>query len=147
MGSRRYPWGDSIVGSQVNYYASGDPYETGPHTWTTPVGFYDGQLRQKGDFNWPDSRTTYQTTGGVNGYGLFDMAGNVREWCNDWYQGDYYDSSPMDNPTGPSEGGHRVFRGGIWFDYEYRCRVANRFYDAQSYRSFRVGFRIVLDHG
>ncbi len=151
VGSRRYPWGDSIVGSQVNYYASGDPYETGPHPWTTPVGFYDGRRQHKADFNWPDNRTTYQTTSGANGYGLFDMAGNVREWCNDWYQSDYYDSSPMDNPTGPSDGSHRVLRSGIWYhfenEYEYRCRVAYRFYDARLYRNFSVGFRIVLDHG
>ena len=51
---------------------------------------------------------------GKSPYGIFDMAGNVREWVSDWYDNDYYKNSPKQNPTGPSKGGFKVIRGGSW---------------------------------
>ena len=142
---KRYPWGDTIATTQANYGPSGDPYESGAYPWTTPVGFYDGLLHQKADFGWPGSATSYQTTSGVNGYGLHDMAGNVWEWCNDWYSDSYYSSSPGFNPMGPTSGSYRVLRGGFWDCGTSGLRVAYRDYCSPSGRTSSVGFRLALD--
>jgi formylglycine-generating enzyme len=91
-----YPWGDTINGSQANYVGSGDPFGG----FTTPVGYYNGN----------------QTPPGVNmanGYGLYDMAGNVWELCWDW-QGPV--SYGLADPTGPLTGTNRSARGGAWSD-------------------------------
>ena len=81
----------------------------------------------------------------ANGYSLYDMAGNVWEWCNDWYDSNYYGTSPYDNPTGPASGSGRVPRGGCWGNDAILCRVAYRFNFSPGDRSFGLGFRIVLD--
>ncbi len=131
-----YPWGNSIDGSKANYYDSGDPYETGAFPHTTPQGYYDGN----------------QIPSGVdmaNGYGLYDMSGSVWEWCNDWYDDQYYqacvDYGIYDNPTGPpySPYGYRVYRGGSWFSYgiNLRCSVRERNYPIILPEI--VGFRLV----
>jgi formylglycine-generating enzyme required for sulfatase activity len=161
----RFAWGDpNISHSQANYYSpweEGSPYYSydesptegfhplwndGIYPYTSPVGFFDGTMKYKGDYNWPGSATSYQTTSGANGYGLYDMSGNVWEWCNDWYDGNYYDVSPYDNPTGPASGSYRVLRGGAWIVHANHCRVANRgtFMPLPDYRIFSTGFRIVL---
>jgi len=148
LAGKRYPWGDSIVTSQANYSDSGDPYEAGGYPWTTSVGFYDGQLRQKADFNWPGSQSSYQTSSGVNGYGLYDMTGNLWEWCNDWSDQpdyDYYQNSPDENPKGPASGAARVLRGGAWLHgTAHDCRVARRGHHPPPNRRIFIGFRIVL---
>jgi serine/threonine protein kinase len=77
----------------------------------------------------------------ANGFGLYDVVGNVREWVYDWYQDNYYGSSPFANPTGADSGGHRVARGGVWFNSEDDLHVANRLILDPSYSNYDLGFR------
>ena len=79
-----------------------------------------------------------------NPWGLYDMHGNVWEWCSDRYDGNYYGSSPSADPKGPSSGSIRVYRGGSWIINAGRCRSADRGRNWPDYRSLYVGFRVAL---
>jgi formylglycine-generating enzyme required for sulfatase activity len=79
----------------------------------------------------------------ANEWGLYDMHGNVYEWCWDWYSSTYYSSSPAQNPTGPVSGINRVERGGSWTSDSQSLRSAYRDYLDPSYVSAALGFRIV----
>jgi len=80
-----------------------------------------------------------------NELGIYDMTGNVREWCHDWYDEDYYSNSETKNPKGPSEGRTRVNKGGKWNDYPVSLRISYRGYATSSLGTFGIGFRIIKD--
>jgi formylglycine-generating enzyme required for sulfatase activity len=123
---RRYPWGDNIDSSYANY----------DDNYTTPVGYYDGSLRG-----------SYQTNDGSSPYGAYDMAGNVFEWCSDWYSSSYYSTSPTTNPLGPVTGSYRVLRGGSWYYGPYSLRSAYRSpYYHPTYTNSHIGFRCVREY-
>ena len=90
------------------------------------------------------SKTHDVKTKQANELGIYDMSGNVYEWCQDWYDSNYYSSSPETNPTGPTSGSSRVLRGGSWGSSAGYCRVSYRNYYYPGSRNYYGGFRLAL---
>jgi sulfatase modifying factor 1 len=130
-----------LDGQRANYLDSGAPFQAGDYPWTTPVGFYNGELHYKVDFDWPGSETSYQTQDARSYYGCYGLSGNVQEWCHDWYSDTYYSSSPGSNPTGPATGVYRVLRGNSWLGQPSGCRSAWRHRSTPVNRNHTYGFR------
>ena len=119
---KKYPRGNDITHDDANYSSIG-----GKDKWegTSPVGSF-----------------------APNGYGLYDMAGNVYNWCSDWYSSNYYTNSPNNNPQGPSGGTYRVLRGGSRGSNanDLRCAYRNFNWPQHTYVPLKlVGFRCVRD--
>jgi sulfatase modifying factor 1 len=144
LAARRFPCGDTISHSQANYFSW---WEAG-----SPYYFYDVSPSDGYHPTWNDRVYPYTSPLGsfaANGYGLYDMAANVFEWCNDWYQYSYYIGRPDPDvdPTGPpGPQTYRVLRGGGWNRDAELSRVATRtnsFFPGSGFTS--LGIRIVLD--
>jgi formylglycine-generating enzyme required for sulfatase activity len=124
---KTYPWGDEqrpddkfMMNAWSGTFPTEDTGKDG-HAGLAPVGRYP-----------------------ANGYGLYDMAGNVWEWCADWYGADYYAGSPVDNPAGPDRGGEKIMRGGSWLCNDSYCtgyRVSHRNKAAPDSGLTNTGFR------
>lgn len=129
---RLYPWGGDIDSGRVNYWDSGDPYDNNP----TPVGFFDGR-NEKG----------FQTIDSPGPYGTYDLAGNVREWCHDWYKWNYYSKAPLKNPIGPGDGNDKVVRGGGYLFHTDKLRTTFRSSFEPGTTNSYIGFRCVIRPG
>lgn len=116
---KQYSCGDVIDEYKANYYTS---------------IFASNKLKPVGSFP-------------ANPYGLYDISGNVWEWCSDWYQNTYYRNSPAADPRGPEEGIYRVFRGGSWINRAEHLRCSERARNVPTHRSHVVGFRCARSAG
>jgi sulfatase modifying factor 1 len=116
---RRYPWGNTFDKANANVVNTA-AFDTGMKVGSFPKG--------------------------VSPYGVLDMAGNVMEWCSDWYSKDYYSSSPKKNPKGPATGAYRVIRGGSFFVEPFDVRTYARQAGWPELQAWRMlGFRLARD--
>jgi formylglycine-generating enzyme required for sulfatase activity len=112
-----------------------------------PFHYGDSLSSTQANFHSNLGRTTRVGSYEANAFGLYDMHGNVWEWCADWYDTNYYKHSPRKDPKGPATGTRRVLRGGSWGYNGGNCRSAYRGNYDPGYRSVGSGFRVVLVAG
>jgi len=136
LSGRRFPWGDTISHTQANYYSKSEYFYD-----VSPTRGYHPTWSSDGIYPYTSSVGSFA----ASGFGLYDMAGNVEEWCNDWFAVGYYSSSPYYNPPGPTSGFSRVIRGGCWTLLAGYSRVACRGDYSPGYRYYGLGFRCVLN--
>lgn len=137
LNAKRFPWGDTISQTQANYYGSTSSYnyDLGPNGYN-PIGSIGGT----------SPATSPVSSFAANGYGLYDMSGNIWEWVWDWYDSTYYGqpAATQDNPRGPAAGSsYRVLRGGGWNSSATYARCADRSSSVPDVASFLIGFRCV----
>lgn len=120
------------AGSNKQYSFGNDPMKLRDYAWFNYNS--DGRVHPVGQKR-------------PNQFGLYDMPGNVWEWCSDWYSSDYYrecyQQGTVEYPQGPKAGSNRVIRGGSWDSYAVSCRSTNRLSNAPYDRGGKVGFRLV----
>jgi formylglycine-generating enzyme required for sulfatase activity len=123
------------------------PFNTGSNL-TTAQGNYDGNYpynnNPKGEYR---GKTLPVGSFEPNAWGLYDMHGNVSEWCEDWYDSNFYTTAEAKktNPLNIKQGEYRSLRGGSWFFNGRYCRSAYRSYGTPSYYNFTYGFRVVFE--
>ena len=110
---------------------------------------YAGTSSNLGDYAWyrdnSNSNTHPVAQKMPNGFGLYDMSGNVQEWCSDIYDKSYYKNSPAKDPKGAKSGSSCVLRGGSWFMNVAFCRLSNRNFNFPQSRYNDIGFRLAMD--
>ncbi len=116
---RIWPWGDAFGVQNANIKGEQDGYQ-----YTALPGQFEG---------------------GRSPYGIYDMAGNGAEWVADWYDEKAYEATPIQNPTGPKNGNHRVVRGGSWAETAVNVRTTKRFAARQGRADSIIGFRCAKD--
>jgi|GEM_PF-1853313 len=133
-GSRhtKYSWGDGSPSGKKGGNVADKTAKARHSGWTVFENYTDGHVYTApvGQFD-------------PNDFGLYDMTGNVWEWCSDWYGSDYYKNTLSKDPKGPGSGNYRVLRGGSWRSNPEYCRVAFRFNDDPLIRDLDFGFRVV----
>ena len=130
LSGQRFPWGNTISESQANYlgYTTLYSYDLGPNGYSATYA--------SGGYPYTSPVGSFAS----NGYGLFDMAGNICEWCGDWDGTPYVGGS---DPRGPATGNARVYRGGYWSDFAYNTRCAHRGSNNPNVANYIIGFRCV----
>ena len=126
-----YPWGEGLSGPRANYFLSGDPYED--NGWTSPTGYYDGT-----------NHDGYQTMDSPSPYGLYDVAGNLRDWCNTKFEDYPYDANDgREDPPATYDECCRIQRGGSYGATNY-LRCASRQNASPYRRDQHFGFRCAM---
>lgn len=120
------------------------PFHFGATISTTQANYNGITGSSNNDRELYREKTTPVGTFQPNAFGLYDMHGNVCEWCQDWYEKDYFTSSPSDNPTGPLTGTNRVFRGGSWNNLQSELHVELRDWLEPEHHFDGLGFRLLL---